>query len=154
MFDPGCPRLKKGEDVTPWIRTAQRIALRHDFGPGVKYKHAALIISGSRVLGRGFNRPKKNVTIERLGHRENLHVHAEIDAIAKIKGTVVNKSKMVVVRIGNRGELKMSLPCAMCRKEAFLFGAKEIWFSVSEDSWGKLLIGGRIVFPESAGRHA
>jgi deoxycytidylate deaminase len=88
-------------------------------------KHGAIIISkNGEILGQGFN------TLSNfMSHQWSCH--AEISALLSIKNKrekLVDAS-LLVVRIGNDGEVKLSKPCEKCRKEISKFGIKRVFYS-------------------------
>lgn len=88
-------------------------------------KHGALIIAkNGEVIGQGFNQYSQF-----MSHQWSCH--AEISALLSVKNKreKLIDASLLVVRIDNDGDVKMSKPCEKCRKEIAKFGIKRVFYS-------------------------
>lgn len=88
------------------------------------HRHGCVIKKGSDIVGEGYNR-----AIRHMEHAFSLH--SEVVALSSVK----NRSKgflddaiMIVVRLGPDG-LKLSNPCAQCRRAIEKSGIRKIFYS-------------------------
>ncbi len=85
------------------------------------YKLGALVMDGSRIVGKGYNKLKTNPMLRvKYGYHS---IHAEIDAIMKSNG---KGDTLLVVRLRRLGDLSCSKPCDKCMKFAKDNGIKKI----------------------------
>lgn len=83
-----------------------------------------------RVISMGKNSYVKTHPLQaRLAHEvgleDKIYLHAEIDALVRLKNW--NKAyKMVVTRVGKNGDLLLAKPCPVCERAIKLAGIKEI----------------------------
>lgn len=89
----------------------------------VKFKHAAAIIMGGKILAIAHNSDRTHVD-----GKICCGLHAEHNAIRKCKKTI--NSVMIVARFLKNGELSDSMPCIMCKKLIIRSGIKKIYHSV------------------------
>jgi deoxycytidylate deaminase len=80
-------------------------------------KHIAIIFHRSNIVAVGYNYYRQ------YSHSKEIYsVHAEYDAIMRLKDKVARgklkpkKYSLLVIRVKNSGELKLSKPCADCQK--------------------------------------
>lgn len=88
------------------------------------HKHGCVITKGSNIIGEGYNR-----AIQHMEHAFSLH--SEVVALSSVR----NRSKgflddavMIVVRLGPDG-LKLSNPCARCRRAIEKSGIRKVFYS-------------------------
>jgi deoxycytidylate deaminase len=89
------------------------------------HRHGAIIYRNGEVIGQGFNH-----RADHLFHSFSLH--AEVAAIKNVKKKDRQKLKdatLIVVRVGNDGNIKMSKPCENCRRFIESSGIKKVFYS-------------------------
>lgn len=92
----------------------------------MNHKHGAIIVYKKDIIAVGFNHLQSTFS-----------VHAEIDAISKIKGKdkdILTKCELYVVRIGPKkfnNTLKYSKPCSDCQNYIEKRGIKKIFYSTN-----------------------
>jgi deoxycytidylate deaminase len=90
------------------------------------FKHGAVIVMGGRVMALGVNKDRN--AYNTLSHKEaalQSTVHAEIDALSKVKN--VKGAVMYVARVNNKGEPMFSYPCLTCFMEMKRRGVKLVF---------------------------
>tara|TARA_B100000427_G_C15244487_1_gene479352 strand:+ start:139 stop:477 length:339 start_codon:yes stop_codon:yes gene_type:complete len=110
---------------TDFIEEATRIA---ESSSVICASHGAVVIYRGKIIGRGCNkyclRDKK---------RKIFSIHAEVsavqDALRRINLDELKKTKIIIVRINNDGEIKDSFPCEKCRKYLIDHGIRNIYYS-------------------------
>lgn len=88
------------------------------------HKHGCVILKGNTIVGEGYNR-----WTEHMEHAYSLH--SEVVAISSVKSKCkgyLNDAVMIVVRVGH-DTLKLSKPCANCRKAIEKAGLRKIFYS-------------------------
>lgn len=74
-------------------------------------RHGSIIYQGSRLLSVGYNKYKNSpMNLD----WDYWSLHAEIDAMNKIKHYDNNNISLLVVRINKKGKLMSSRPCENC----------------------------------------
>jgi deoxycytidylate deaminase len=119
-----------------------RLALRRidctEYSGSIQHKHAAVIAKGRRVLAIGRNRAKthpSSTEVDDDGNRFCRSIHAEMDAISKVKNKEMLKGATIyVARKGKTGEQGMSCPCRMCQDEINKYGLKRAVFTTKHGS--------------------
>jgi deoxycytidylate deaminase len=107
-----------------YIKLAASLALKSDL---IHHRHGCVIVSNKgKIVAEGYN------------YRLNtLSIHAEIDALTKIKGNakkMISTYTMYIVRIGtdNMGNpLKYSRPCNSCTDAILKSGIKKVFYSTN-----------------------
>ena len=83
-----------------------------------------------RVISMGKNsyiktHPLQAKLANEVGLSDKIYLHAEIDALVRLKNW--DKAyKMVVTRTGKNGDLLLAKPCPVCERAINLAGIKEI----------------------------
>src|SRR5438876_1187936 len=96
--------------------------------PELSSHHAALIVSGGKVLSIGFNKIKRNGFITTYAHHEWCNTHAECDAILRVRKKInLRDSKIYVARVRRDGKLGNSKPCLMCTRVLGRYGIKKAY---------------------------
>lgn len=111
-----------------FLNKAAQIALKSNMGQ----RHGCVIIDeNGEILSTGYNH-----TTTHMCHKWS--IHAEIDAIRKIKKNIdLSNVELYVVRIGtdrSGNPLKMSKPCDDCTKQILKSGIGKIYYSWSHIS--------------------
>ena len=77
------------------------------------FKHGAVVVKGGRIVSTGINRFKNHpMTVSPEHIKEHCSVHAEVDAIRKLKNA--RGATIYIARIGKRGNQALSRPCDNC----------------------------------------
>ena len=63
----------------------------------------------------------------------NIHLHAEIAALAAVKGSCEGLT-MYVARVGAHGEPRLAKPCWACQKAIMSFGLKAVYWSETHEN--------------------
>jgi tRNA(Arg) A34 adenosine deaminase TadA len=110
---------------------ALRKAYENEHKEDLLSSHAAIIVSGGRVLSVACNKPKQNKFILKHAHHDACNMHAECAAILKVKNKEsLRGSSMFVVRIRKDSDKAgMSRPCEMCQSVIKLYGIKKVYYS-------------------------
>ena len=121
------------------LATAWKFARQREFAPEMESRHCALVATGSKILGVGFNRQgwssKQN---SRYGKNSidngRCSIHAEVAALLRVANREdIKGSTVYVVRVTKNNLLAMSQPCAMCQAILREHGVRRAIFSVSSD---------------------
>tara|TARA_R110000796_G_scaffold6206_3_gene22349 strand:- start:819 stop:1247 length:429 start_codon:yes stop_codon:yes gene_type:complete len=124
-------------DPTSEIRNKfLRLALRRidgeEYSQHIQHRHAAVIVKAGRVLSVGRNRNKTHPDsiLYEDGERILKTIHAEFDAISRVKNKKQLKGATIyVARIGRSGDPGMSCPCDMCQGLISKYGLKRAIFT-------------------------
>lgn len=94
-----------------------------------KNKHGAVIVRGGNVLSLGINKMKNHPDVipEEL-IKDACHVHAEIDAIKKVKNDL-RGATIYVARVSPFGKGVMSRPCNKCYQAISSAGISKIVYT-------------------------
>lgn len=97
------------------------------------YKVGCVCFKGAKILSYGFNQKRSCVSIPDKYKRHPCSLHAEQHAISKIRDkSVCSGASILVVRIGNCGNLLMAKPCSGCYGIIIHYGFKRIYYSNAE----------------------
>jgi len=114
-----------------------KLALRRidgeEYDQDIQHRHAAVVVKAGRVLSIGRNRNKthpQSVGVEEDGEAFTKTVHAEMDAILKVKNKKHLKGATIyVARKGRNQKPGMSSPCEMCQEMISKYGLKKAIFT-------------------------
>jgi deoxycytidylate deaminase len=96
-----------------------------------KQKIGCIVFDKKRILSKGYNSSQKSVKkLHPRFQRWPGSVHAEVDAIIKAKKDLKGSS-LLVIRINNHGQFRLSKPCKTCLKYIEHVGIKKIFYSIS-----------------------
>ena len=116
-----------------YLRMALRKIESEDFSEKIQHRHVAVIAKAGRILSVGRNRNKthpESVTLNENGDRVLKSIHAELDAICKVKNKEQLKGATIyVARLGRSGHPGMSCPCTMCQGLINKYGLKRAVFT-------------------------
>ena len=97
----------------------------------MNHKHGVVIVHKKKIISTGFNYILSQ-------HCHDYSIHAEISAIASLKGkklkTILPECELYVVRIGPNdynNMLKYSKPCCNCQQAINKFGIKKAFYSTN-----------------------
>ena len=114
-----------------------KLALRRidgeEYSQDIQHRHAAVVVKAGRVLSVGRNRDKTHpdsVGIDEAGESFTRTIHAEMDAILKVKNKDHLKGATIyVARKGRNQKAGMSCPCKMCQGLINKYGLKKAVFT-------------------------
>ena len=101
-----------------FLRMALKRILNEDYSEHIQHRHAAVIVKSGRVLSVGRNRNKTHPdsVLYEDGEKILKTIHAELDAISRVKNKEQLKGATIyVARLGRNGHPGMSCPCKMCQ---------------------------------------
>lgn len=109
------------------IDVASRLALNstqpHKLGAVIVYK-------GKHIISSGYNRAEKYF-------KDNINLHAEIDAITNMKANkrfpqkLYSQCSIFIVRVNKSGDIKMASPCEKCLKKINNVGITKIYYTTN-----------------------
>ena len=114
-----------------------RLALRRidgqQYSQDIQHRHAAVIVKSGRVLSVGRNRDKthpESVGVDEGGEAFTRTIHAEMDAISKVKNKDhLRGATIYVARKGRNEKAGNSCPCEMCQGLIDKYGLKKAIFT-------------------------
>lgn len=109
-----------------YLKKAAQIAVNSEL---IKHKHGCVIVKDGKIISEGYNH-----YVNYYEHKYT--IHAEVDAILKVKKMNLTDCELYVVRIGTDlmgNPLKYSKPCVECTKCILKHGIKKIYFSTNEE---------------------
>jgi deoxycytidylate deaminase len=78
-----------------------------------RMKHGAVVVSGGSIISLGINSMKNNPAFISEEHVFDASIHAEVDALRKIKNSVKGGT-IYVARVNRQGKPMISRPCDRC----------------------------------------
>jgi len=120
-----------------FLRMALRRILNESYSDHIQHRHAAVVVKGGRVLSMGRNRNKTHPesVLYESGERILKTIHAELDAISRVKNKEQLKGATIyVARLGRNGYPGMSCPCKMCQELINKHGLKKAVFTTEYGS--------------------
>lgn len=89
-------------------------------------RHAAAIVHKGDIISIGHNKRKTHPLMLKFQHKEhNLFLHAEIDAISKIRDKkLLTDCSLYVMRLSKGNNISNSEPCQTCWNAIRFFGIK------------------------------
>ena len=126
--------MNKNDIIQKGIKIASKL-------PDQKFKLVAIITDKKgRVLSIGKNSftktsPRQAYYAEKCGNRHKIYLHAELDAIIKLKYTD-NPYAIYIVRINKKNEPVLSKPCKICQQALKDIKIKKIYYT-GEKEWVK-----------------
>ena len=106
-------------------------------------RHLSLIYSGSDLISVGENKPKSHTlfkVLERMLSDKYYTIHSEIDAILNLMRFLRTKNLYNfpgnLTMVNFRSNFRLSAPCGNCLVVLKLLNFKEVYFSMSSDSFG------------------
>jgi deoxycytidylate deaminase len=99
---------------------------------GMNHRHGAVVLFNGDIISEGYNR-------ECSEFKEQYSVHAEVDALLKIRRLgkhILSRCDLVVVRIGPESldhAMKFSMPCAKCGAFIERMGIRKVYYSTNEE---------------------
>ena len=120
-----------------FLRLALRKIENEDYCDHIQHRHVAVIAKAGRILAVGRNRNKTHPAsvLHEDGKRILKTIHAELDAISKVKNKdQLRGATIYVARIGRSGYPGMSCPCKMCQELINRHGLKRAVFTTDYGS--------------------
>jgi deoxycytidylate deaminase len=120
-----------------FLKLALRRILNKRYSDHIQHRHAAVIVKAGRVLAIGRNRNKTHPdsVLYADGERILKTIHAELDAISRVKNKEQLKGATIyVARLGRNGHPGMSCPCKMCQQLINKYGLKRAVFTTDYGS--------------------
>lgn len=94
------------------------------------YRIGCVIFRGKKILSCGYNQIRN---FSKIPNKYKIYIealHAEQNAIMKIKNkNILNGASILVIRLSRGGKLVMSKPCDNCMKAIIHFGFKDMFYS-------------------------
>jgi len=110
-------------------------AINESFKSNCTHKHGAIIVDThtGKIVSKGYNRLTNS-------QKHLLSVHAEMDALRKIKSFYNKYSNLVmyIIRFDKYG-LKYSKPCLYCATNIKKFGIRKVFFSYNHEYVDKVI---------------
>lgn len=118
----------KSEKRNKFLSLALRKIDTNNYSISLPHRHVAVIVKGGRVLSIGRNRYK---THPKSSEEEfSRSVHAEMDAIWKVKDKSILQGATIYVARKGRNDLPgMSCPCAKCQEIISKHGMRRAVFT-------------------------
>jgi len=114
--------------INRWLKKAVEEANSSTY----KIKVGAVIFNKGEFISSGHNYGCRSIKNHHPKFRkEKYSIHAEVDAIIRAKQDLKGAS-ILVVRVNNQNQFRLSKPCEKCRKYLKHVGVKKVYFSISE----------------------
>jgi tRNA(Arg) A34 adenosine deaminase TadA len=116
------------------IEKLKRLALDSAQPETGRYRIAAAVLDRKgKILATGTNsyvktHPRQAELAKKTGNSHRHWLHAEVAALVKVKNGI--PAKIVVVRVGNAGELRLAKPCPVCMMAIKQAGIESIEYTV------------------------
>lgn len=101
-----------------------------------RWKMAAVVVSGGRVLGIGTNQPKNDPAIEGIP-LSSCSIHAEITAL---RGVNALGATLYVARVTRGGGRGLAHPCHRCEDYARSVGVRRVVWTMTDQQYGVTLL--------------
>jgi len=88
-----------------------------------EFRHGAVVLRDGRVLSQAYNK--------HLGSTNSrMSTHAEENALSGVRRCDARGAIMIVVRLNNLGEPRLSRPCVRCARISIKLGVRTVYFSI------------------------
>lgn len=87
------------------------------------YSHGAIAFKGGKIFSKGHNSTKSG----RILKMNVPSIHAECACMRGLRST--KGMKILVLRVGRGGELRLSKPCSLCRDVMMKSGIHKVYYS-------------------------
>ena len=105
------------------------------------FRIGAVIFDGKRVISSGHNRKGMCAKIHPKYQNSRDSVHAEQNAIIKVKNwNKLSGMSIIVVRLNKSGKMSMGYPCEMCINMIHHVGIKEVYYSTYDGEIRKRVV--------------
>ena len=112
------------------LAIAQAAALNSDH----RYRLGAVIVSGSRVMGVGWNKTRNRPANVSFKHIKECTVHAEVDALRGL--APLRRASCFVARLDAYGSPTLARPCDDCWQALTDAGVTKVYWTVDEETVG------------------
>lgn len=124
--------------ITPSLqKTIVRVSRSLVIGLEHHWKHVSFITERTSIVAMGWNQPYKTHPLAmKFNYRYNA-IHSELHCLLNFEKPIrqLNKYTFVNVRVDDKGFLKMSKPCHICKKLLQSFGVGGVWYSTSQGTF-------------------
>jgi deoxycytidylate deaminase len=107
------------------------LAKRESLKSNHKHKIGAVLVSGGRVLSRGYNQIRHLARGKRFTNFD-CSLHAERHTISKVNKNCLKGSSIFIYREYADGTPAMAAPCTDCYELLKFVGIKTVYFSINE----------------------
>lgn len=114
-------------NIYKYMMTAKEEATKSNY----KQQLGAVIVSGNRILSKGYNQIRHCKVGKRYSPWEN-SVHAERNACSKIDKDKLKGTTIFVFRQYSDGSPALAMPCEDCMKMIIELGIKRVYFSTNK----------------------
>lgn len=128
--------LKFHPKFNRFLSIAKGLSLNSEFYGS---KVGAIIVQKGKIISKGFNSYKshplqKRYNNERTDINDNAphYIHAEIDALKRVKDIDLTDAELFVYHIGKNNLQKLARPCAACMTAIKEMGIETIHYSTPE----------------------
>ena len=100
-----------------------------------RQQHGAVIVHSGKVLGTGANWARNPPAVfgeDTESILRNASVHAEMDALSKIKHKHIPGGRIYVARVNRRGQSRLSRPCNQCFTKLYEAGITTYVYTLDE----------------------
>ena len=110
--------------------------------PDSRRKHFSYILMNNRVVSVGYNLGFKTHPLANRYHYRFNAIHSELSAIKNFPypPSLLNKCKMVNIRIMADKSVGMSKPCGKCAKLLCDFDLTNVWFTNRQGQFEKWVV--------------
>ncbi len=99
----------------------------------------AVLVCGSSIISRGYNKPNKTHKIAYRNHSTPAFatIHAEIDALVNVSKKISKKCTLYVVRLRRSDkQITLAKPCDMCMSVIKNMEVKKVFYTIAENHYG------------------
>jgi deoxycytidylate deaminase len=108
-----------------------KIAREESFKSNYQHKIGAILVSGSRILSKGYNQIR-HLKIGKRYTAFDCSLHAERDCVSKLDKSSVKGADIYIYRETKDGFPALSLPCSQCMFMLHELGIHRIFYTTSE----------------------
>jgi deoxycytidylate deaminase len=104
-----------------------------------KHHHGAILIKGGKIVNTSCNKSQHCEFAERFRDEPGYGtIHAELGCILGLPRKLTIGTSILVVRVSQDGNWKLSKPCSMCEKCLKYVGVIRVLYSVDNHLYGML----------------
>jgi len=94
-------------------------------------RHSAAIVHKNKIISIGHNKRKTHPLMLKFQHKPfKVLLHAEIDAIVKVRDkTLLKDSEIYVSRLSKGDNILNSEPCETCKKAIRFYGINKVYWT-------------------------
>mgnify|MGYP000296549838 FL=1 len=123
--------MNVSKKTSGYLHLARRMAEQSTYG---NISHGAVLVKGGSVINASYNKDNSCSFGSRFRDpdRGRATLHAELGCILNLDKSVTQGATIYVVRVGKRGDFKMSKPCPMCNGALKHVGIKKVFYTSDE----------------------